>query len=99
MRTTKKSLIRNLKSAIESFRRNRPDRAARDELADDGVRGVSDLIGSADLLDLPLVQHGDTVRYLVGALHIVRNGNRCHAELLPKVHDEGIDGVGRDRVQ
>jgi len=82
-----------------SVRRDRPHRASRNELLHDGVRGALDLIRRADLLDLALVQHGDPVRYLIGAVHVVGDGHRGHAQLLPEIDDQVVDRVRRDRVE
>src|SRR5512143_1682076 len=86
-------------SAFDSLRRYRPHRTARNKLADDGVRRIFDLFWRTDLKDLALVQHGEPVRYLVGAVHVMGDCDRRHSQFFPQLDDELVDRVRRDGVQ
>src|SRR5512141_1625895 len=69
------------------------------ELRDHRVRRRLDLLRRSHLDDLPLVQHRDLIRDLVGGGHVVGDRDRGHPDRLPQRDDQVVDDVGHDRIQ
>src|SRR3954464_2058405 len=80
-----------LRARRDSFERRR----AFDELADDGIARPLDLVDSADLTHAPLIEHRDARSDAERALHVMRDDDAGHAELLPHADHEIVDhGAG-----
>src|SRR5262249_16751453 len=78
---------------------DRPFGASVDELLDEGIAAPIDLRGGALPDDLALVEHGDAVGDLPCTDHVMRDRERCGADLLHGSYDQVVDDVAHDGME
>src|SRR3990170_8691927 len=77
----------------------RPDRTPCNKLLYDRIRRLPDLIRSPHLEYLSLIEHCNPIANLVGADHIMGDGNGRYIDPLLHLDDEIVDGIRHDRVK